>query len=172
MSGAAGVSEPRRAPASAAGLRALFRDQPLIPLLALLGLLIVVIAILKPEILGIDWAVGIIRLSIPLGLLAGCQTLTFLTGGIDLSVGAVASMSGFLVATLVGGQGLPVAILVALVVAALAGLLSGIGVGVFRVHPLIMTLGMGLVVPELGRHAGPGLDHDQLPDVQIGRAHV
>ncbi len=146
MSGAAGVSEPRRAPASAAGLRALFRDQPLIPLLALLGLLIVVIAILKPEILGVDWAVGIIRLSIPLGLLAACQTLTFLTGGIDLSVGAVASMSGFLVATLVGGQGLPVAILVALIVAALAGLLSGIGVGVFRVHPLIMTLGMGLVV--------------------------
>ena len=146
MSGAAGVSEPRRAPASAAGLRALFRDQPLIPLLALLGLLVVVIAILKPEILGVEWAVGIIRLSIPLGLLAACQTLTFLTGGIDLSVGAVASMSGFLVATLVGGQGLPVAILVALIAAALAGLLSGIGVGVFRVHPLIMTLGMGLVV--------------------------
>jgi ribose transport system permease protein len=146
MSGAAGVSEPRRAPASAAGIRALFRDQPLIPLLALLGVLIVVIAILKPEILGVDWAVGIIRLSIPLGLLAACQTLTFLTGGIDLSVGAVASMSGFLVATLVGGQGLPVAILVALIAAALAGLLSGIGVGVFRVHPLIMTLGMGLVV--------------------------
>jgi ribose transport system permease protein len=30
--------------------------------------------------------------------------------------------------------------------AALAGFGSGIGVGVFRVHPLIMTLGMGLVV--------------------------
>ena len=29
---------------------------------------------------------------------------------------------------------------------ALAGLVSGIGVGVLRVHPLIMTLGMGLVV--------------------------
>jgi ribose transport system permease protein len=146
VSGAADVSEPRRAPASVAGLRALFRDQPLVPLLALLGLLVLVIAILKPEILGVEWVVGIVRLSIPLGLLAACQTLTFLTGGIDLSVGAVASMSGFLVATLVGGQGLPVAILVALIVAALAGLLSGIGVGVFRVHPLIMTLGMGLVV--------------------------
>ena len=34
----------------------------------------------------------------------------------------------------------------ALVVAALAGLLNGIGVGVFRVHPLIMTLGMSFVV--------------------------
>src|SRR4029079_165954 len=75
-----------------------------------------------------------------------CQTLTFLTGGIDLSVGAVASMSGFVVATLVGPQGLPIAILVALIVAALAGILNGIGVGVFRVHPLIMTLGMSLVV--------------------------
>ena len=29
---------------------------------------------------------------------------------------------------------------------ALVGLVNGIGVGVFRVHPLIMTLGMGLVV--------------------------
>jgi ribose transport system permease protein len=55
-------------------------------------------------------------------------------------------MSGFLVATLVGGQGLPMAILIARVAAALAGLGSGIGVGVFRVHPLIMTLGMSLVV--------------------------
>ncbi len=69
-----------------------------------------------------------------------------LTGGIDLSVGAVASMSGFVVATLVAGQGLPVALLVALVIAALAGLLTGIGVGVFKVHPLIMTLGMSLVI--------------------------
>jgi ribose transport system permease protein len=69
-----------------------------------------------------------------------------LTGGIDLSVGAVASMSGFVVATLVGGQGLAVAILVAIAIAALAGLVTGIGVGIFRVHPLIMTLGMSFVV--------------------------
>jgi ribose transport system permease protein len=39
-----------------------------------------------------------------------------------------------------------VAIALALAVAALAGLANGIGVGVFRVHPLIMTLAMGLVV--------------------------
>ena len=81
-----------------------------------------------------------------LAILAGCQTLTMLTGGIDLSVGAVASMSGFVVATLAAGWGMPTAIVVALAAAALAGLLTGIGVGVFRVHPLIMTLGMGLVV--------------------------
>ena len=144
MTGATGV-QAATAP-TGAGLRALFRDRPLIPLLGLLALLVALIGVLKPEVLGTDWAVGVVRLAIPLALLAGCQTITFLTGGIDLSVGAVASMSGFLVATLVGGQGLPVAILVALLAAALAGLLSGIGVGVFRVHPLIMTLGMSLVV--------------------------
>jgi ribose transport system permease protein len=55
-------------------------------------------------------------------------------------------MSGFVVATLVGGPGLGVALIVALLIAAFAGFLTGVGVGVFRVHPLIMTLGMSLVV--------------------------
>jgi ribose transport system permease protein len=38
------------------------------------------------------------------------------------------------------------AILLALLAAVLAGTANGIGIGVFRVHPLIMTLGMSLVV--------------------------
>jgi ribose transport system permease protein len=88
----------------------------------------------------------IFRAAVPLAILASCQTLTMLTGGIDLSVGAVASMAGFVVATLVNGPGTPAGILVALAAAALAGLLTGIGVGVFRVHPLIMSLGMSLIV--------------------------
>ncbi len=131
---------------TAAAWRRLFRDQPLIPLLGLLGLLVLVILVAKPELISAVWVGNTVKAAIPLALLAACQTLTFLTGGIDLSVGAVASMSGFVVATLVGGQGLWVALLVALVIAALAGFLTGIGVGVFRVHPLIMTLGMSLVV--------------------------
>jgi ribose transport system permease protein len=47
---------------------------------------------------------------------------------------------------MVSGMGLPVAIVIVLVAAGLAGLVNGIGVGVFKVHPLIMTLGMSLVV--------------------------
>jgi ribose transport system permease protein len=39
-----------------------------------------------------------------------------------------------------------VAIAVALIAATIAGLINGIGIGVFKVHPLIMTLGMSLVV--------------------------
>jgi ribose transport system permease protein len=139
------VAQPRPA-ASAGGIRALFRDRPMIPLVALLALLVVLAEIVRPGTVTTGWAGVILRASVPLAILAGCQTLTMLTGGIDLSVGAVASMSGFLVATLVGGQGLPVAIVAALLAGALAGLVNGIGVGVFRVHPLIMTLGMSLVV--------------------------
>jgi ribose transport system permease protein len=146
VSGVAGTSSARNPWLTAAAWRRLFRDQPLIPLIGLLVLLVALVWLVRPDSVNPGWASGIIRSAIPLALLAACQTLTFLTGGIDLSVGAVASMSGFVVATLVGGQGLVVAILIALVIAALAGFLTGIGVGVFKVHPLIMTLGMSLVI--------------------------
>jgi ribose transport system permease protein len=130
---------------TAAGWRALFRDRPIIPLIVLLGLLVVLFE-LGPSSVNLNWAGVIFRQAVPLAILAGCQTLVMLTGGIDLSVGAVASATGFLVATLVGEVGLPLAIVIALVAAGIVGLVNGIGVGVFRVHPLIMTLGMSLVV--------------------------
>jgi ribose transport system permease protein len=87
------------------------------------------------------------RTAIPLAILAGCQTLAMLTGGIDLSVTATASMAGFVAASLyTGPNSLFIAVVVALAIAALIGALNGLGIGVFRVHPLIMTLGMGLVI--------------------------
>jgi ribose transport system permease protein len=145
MSEAVGPVAARNTWLTAAGWRALFRDRPIIPLFVLLGLLVVLFE-LGPSSVNLPWAGGVFRAAVPLAILAGCQTLAMLTGGIDLSVGAIASAAAFLVATLVGDLGLPVAIAIALVAAALAGLVNGIGVGVFRVHPLIMTLGMSLVV--------------------------
>ena len=140
-------TKPARNPyLTAAWWRRLFRDRPMIPLLVLLGLLVVANEVVRPGIVSLNWAGTMFRAAVPLAILAGCQTIAMLTGGIDLSVGAVASMSGFLLATLVGGQGLLGGIVIALVIAALAGLVTGVGVGVFRVHPLIMTLGMSLVV--------------------------
>ena len=151
MSGVASAPSAPSAPGQATSWlsmdawRRLFRDRPLIPLLALLAVLVLMFE-LGPGSVNANWVGVTLRAAVPLAILAGCQTLAMLTGGIDLSVGAVASAAGFLVATLVAGQGLPVAILIALVAAALAGLANGVGVGVFRVHPLIMTLGMSLVV--------------------------
>ncbi len=170
---------------TAAAWRGLFRDRPLIPLIALLLILVAVLGLVKPDIIQPGWMGVTLRAAIPLAILGACQTLTFLTGGIDLSVGAVASMSGFVVATLVGPQGLGVAIIVALLIAAFVGFLTGVGVGVFRVHPLIMTLGMSLVVlgmanvwqlimvktgsgvPDLLRWLGSGLTLEVLPNALL-----
>jgi ribose transport system permease protein len=129
------------------GIRGILRDRPIIPLIALLAVLVVLIELADPGIVSPSWAGVIVRASVPLAIIAGCQTLTMLTGGIDLSVGAVGSMAGFVTATFVNTPGgVAQGIVVALLAAALAGLLTGIGVGVFKVHPLIMTLGMSFVV--------------------------
>jgi ribose transport system permease protein len=146
MSGAVRTEASRNPWLTWAAWRNLFRDRPIIPLIGLLVLLVVASQIARPGLVSPTWAGFILRASIPLAIIAACQTLTFLTGGIDLSVGAVASMSGFVVASFVSSAGAPAGVVVALVAASLAGLLNGIGVGVFRVHPLIMTLGMSLVV--------------------------
>jgi ribose transport system permease protein len=146
MSGAIDATPTRNPWLTATGWRRLFRDRPMIPLLVLLGVLVVVSELVRPGIVSTQWVGTTLRAAVPLAILAGCQTIAMLTGGIDLSVGAVASMTGFVLATLVGGQGLAAGLAIALVIAALAGLVTGIGVGVFRVHPLIMTLGMSLVV--------------------------
>ncbi len=145
MTGAVRTDPGRAGWLTAAWWRRTFRDRPLIPLLFLLLLLVIASELARPGIVSTHWVGTMFRAAVPLAILAGCQTLTMLTGGIDLSVGAVASMAGFVVATLVAGQGIWVALLVALAIAALVGLVSGIGVGVFRVHPLIMTLGTSLV---------------------------
>lgn len=144
MTGQAIAAERGSSPGES--LKRLFRDRPIIPLLALLVSLIVVLQLVRPGTVTLNWAGITLRAAIPLALLAACQTLTMLTGGIDLSVGTVASMTAYLAATQTTGQGDVVAILIALGAASLVGLANGIGVGVFRVHPLIMTLGISAVV--------------------------
>jgi len=126
--------------------RRLFRDRPIVPLTGLLVLLVIVFAIVSPGSMGPQFIGFTVQAAIPLALLAACQTLAMLTGGIDLSVGAVASAAGFIVATLDPNIGLGAALLIALIAAGVVGTINGIGIGVFRVHPLIMTLAMSLVV--------------------------
>jgi len=122
------------------------RDRPLLPLFVLLGLLVLTFALLNPRADLEDWFAAALRAAIPVAILAGAQTITMLTGGIDLSVAATASMAGFVAASLYTGPGTAAGVAFALLIAVLIGAINGIGVGVFRVHPLIMTLGMGLVI--------------------------
>jgi ribose transport system permease protein len=120
-------------------------DQPLIPLIVLLLGLIGVLQILNPGIINTFWIGNTIKIAIPLAMLAACQTLTMLTGGIDLSAGTVATITAFVTATLAPMIGVPAAMGVALACALIAGLVNGFGVAICRVHPLIMTLGTALI---------------------------
>lgn len=127
-------------------LRRILRDRPLVSLTALFIMLVVLLEVVRPGVLSPDWVGVTIRAAIPLAILGACQTLAMLTGGIDLSVGMVASMAAFIMATQTGSQGPLIAIFLAVLAATIAGIVNGIGVGVFKVHPLIMTLGIGLVI--------------------------
>jgi ribose transport system permease protein len=120
-------------------------DRPLVPLIILLVALVLVLQFIRPGIVNERWIANTVKFAIPLALLAGCQTMTMLTGGIDLSVGTAATMSAFIMATQVVHQDPATAMAIALVPAFLIGLVNGVGVGVFRVHPLIMTLGTSLI---------------------------
>ena len=121
------------------------RDNPLIPLILLLLVLIGILQIMQPGIINQRWIGNTVKFAIPLAMLAACQTLTMYTGGIDLSAGAVATMAAFVTATQTPLVGVGPALLLAMVPAVLIGLLNGFGVGICRVHPLIMTLGTGLI---------------------------
>jgi len=137
-----------RRPAALTGPRAtrrLLQDRPLLALTALLLLLTALVAILNPGSVTPEWAVATLVFAAPLGIIAAGQTLVVLSGGIDLSVGAVATASLYMMAT-AAPHGVPPAIVLGLGVGVLVGLLNGLGVAVFQVQPLIMTLGMSLVV--------------------------
>lgn len=121
------------------------RENPVIPLILLLFALVALLEGLQPGIFNERWVGNTIRFAIPLAMLAACQTLTMLTGGIDLSAGTVATVSAFAVATLTPLVGAPAAIMLALAPAIAMGVINGFGVGICRVHPLVMTLGTGLI---------------------------
>jgi ribose transport system permease protein len=121
------------------------RDNPLIPLIGLLLILLVALQIMQPGIINQRWIGNTVKFAIPLAMLAACQTLTMYTGGIDLSAAVVATIAAFVTATQMPLLGAGPALAIAMVPAILIGLLNGFGVGICRVHPLIMTLGTGLI---------------------------
>jgi ribose transport system permease protein len=126
-------------------VRRFLSDRPIVPLIVLLIALVAMLEVLRPGIVNERWIANTVKFAIPLAIMAACQTLTMLTGGIDLSAGTVATMSAFIMATQVTVHDPAVAILISLVPAVLIGLANGVGVGIFRVHPLIMTLGTSLI---------------------------
>ncbi|MCJ7651581.1 MAG: ABC transporter permease, partial [Candidatus Lokiarchaeota archaeon] len=99
-----------------------------------------------------------------LGLIVIGEFLVILTGGIDLSVGSVMAFSACLMCGLIvfNGISIIVAISIALLSGAIAGLISGIAVGYLKIAPFVATLGVmsifrGLTLIYTGKAAISGL---------------
>lgn len=95
-------------------------------------------------------ATNIARLAVFLGVIAAGQTLVIISGseGIDLSAASVVTLTAILTYIVVNGVDARVlpALLIALAVGALVGLINGIGITFLKISPFVMTLGMAGVV--------------------------
>lgn len=124
-------------------------DQPLYSLTVILILLFLSLDIVSPGYLSVHSVSSTLTLAAVVGVLAGGQTLVLLTGGVDLSIAAIASASSYVMASYASAHGTATGILVGLLIGVVVGFVNGIGVGIFRVQPLIMTLGVSGIVAGL-----------------------
>ena len=121
------------------------QQRSILVLIALLFALAGLIEVIRPGAVNANWVSNILEFAAPLGILAAGQTLVVITGGIDLSVANVATAAAYIMASQTP-YGVTRGIVAGLLVGVVVGLINGVGVAVFKVQPLIMTLAMGLVV--------------------------
>src|SRR6266550_8790949 len=141
---------PRRGVEAGMSVRAvstvrLVQEHSILVLIGLLVALTGLIEIIRPGAVNASGVSNILEFAAPLGILAAGQTLVVITGGIDLSVANVATAAAYIMASQ-APYGVTRGIVLGLLVGVAVGLVNGVGVAVFRVQPLIMTLAMGLVV--------------------------
>ncbi|MED4600517.1 ABC transporter permease [Paenibacillus validus] len=109
--------------------------------LLLFIVMFILTAILAPEFYNLQNMINVARQASITGVVAVGMTFVILTGGIDLSVGAILAVVGVTFATMIK-QGIPVtgAILIALIIGVCGGLINGIGATFLGIQPFIMTL--------------------------------
>jgi ribose/xylose/arabinose/galactoside ABC-type transport system permease subunit len=112
------------------------------PVLVLLAGLIVVLSLVEPSFFSLVNLQDVATSVSVLWIVALGATFVQLSGGIDLSSGAVAALAGVCLAKLVGA-GLPGALVIVIVIAfgaAVGAVVNGIPVGIFRLNVFVVTL--------------------------------
>ena len=77
-----------------------------------------------------------------IGIVSVGMTFVILTGGIDLSVGSVAGLTGIILGLTLAHLPIPMAIAVAVLAGGGIGLVSGLLINVFGLASFVVTLGM------------------------------
>ena len=110
---------------------------------ALVAVALVASWITVPRFLSIDHMTSMSITASYLGIIAIGQTLVMLLGGIDLSVPYTVNMAAILLVQLQEtGYSAASDFIIVMLFGIIVGLANGIGVAVFDISPLVMTLGM------------------------------
>ncbi|MCW5881757.1 MAG: ABC transporter permease [Anaerolineae bacterium] len=135
-----------QAQAPAVQSKSLFRSDAMQRLLAFGALIVlfIVFSLLSPNFLQFDNIVGILLATSVNGILALGVTFVIISGGIDLSVGTVMTLSAVMTGVFITMWGLPIplGILAGLGTGALCGLVNGTVISRMKIPPFIATLGM------------------------------
>src|SRR6476661_8465545 len=134
------------ATATQAQRRTLVRSDAIQRVLAFgaLIVLIIIFSAASPNFLQFDNLVGILLATAVNGVLALGVTFVIITGGIDLSIGTVMTLSAVITGVVITNMGLPipVGIVAGMLTGALTGLANGVLIARFRIPSFIVTLGM------------------------------
>jgi len=119
--------------------------------LASLVVLLVTFSISSGNFFQFSNLIGILLSTAVIGVLALGSTFVIITGGIDLSVGTVMTLSSVMTGVFITFWGLPVpiGILGGILTGALCGLLSGTAVAKMKIPPFIATLAMMMIAKGL-----------------------
>lgn len=114
----------------------------------LLLLVLAVSAILSPQSFSASNLLNIVRQAAPLGIVAIGQTMVLLVAGIDLSVGAVMTLTNILAASLMMGQNGNIAetVVITLLISCAIGLINGLLITRVNIPPFLVTLAMSMVI--------------------------
>lgn len=120
--------------------------QRLLPFVTLI-VLFVGLAIASPHFLTTTNLSSVVRQTAVINIMALGMTLIIVSGGIDLSVGAILAMGGLLgTMTMEKGQPIPFGIIIGILTGCLCGFVNGLLTTRLKINPFIVTLGtLGIV---------------------------
>ena len=111
-------------------------------LIGVIAVIWVVLAFATPAFLTAGSIQPLLVATAPIALVGVGMTIVIITGGIDVSVGGAIMVCSVLTAKqLVAGLSLPVAVLLAIAVGGVLGLVNGLLIAYGRVHAIIITFG-------------------------------
>ena len=104
-------------------------------------------SIVSPDFLGAANMSNFFRQIPTVGILTVAITMVIITGGVDLSIGAIAAFAGCTAAYLaVKGVSMPICLLAGLSVGGLWGLFNGILITKFKLESFILTMGTSYLI--------------------------